>query len=387
MKAQDAGYLASALAISTHLVIAAFMKKYISVLYTRLIKRAIVHSVSLDRIEDERKVKHVVYTNIFTAIGAFAFVPVHLYIAQSTLAALCNAVCGFLGIVILLDLWARGRLKQSVWFTVILSSLLVIIVFWALQGEYQISAYLVIPAGFAFLLLGGRQGIAYSLCYFFVILILILSHIDTWPAFNQNSAALLNLLGAIVLSLFWGHIGEYIRGGSFQELEVIADSDTLTSAINRRSFFAHLHELKRRAEAEGITFAMMVIDIDYFKSVNDGFGHDSGDRVLVEMVKLMKSTVRSSDIVGRIGGEEFALLLPNLTKIEAVSKAGRLCKRVQRHVFTSVDGSKIPLTISIGVTVVTPDRDISVEDIYRSADRQLYQAKKSGRNRISIDAR
>ncbi len=364
------------------------MKKFISFLYNRLIQRVIAHSMSIDRIEDERKVKHVIYTTVFTAIGAFAFVPVHLFGAQSWLAALCNAVCGFLSIIILVDLWMRGRLKQSVWFTVILTSLLVIIVFWALQGEYQISAYLVIPAGFAFLLLGGRQGSAYSVCYFLVILTIMLTHLGSWPMFNQSYVALLNLLGAIALSLFWGYIGEYIRGGSFQELEVIADSDSLTSAINRRSFFAHLQGLKQQATAERMTFAMMIIDIDYFKSVNDTYGHDSGDRVLVDVVKLVKGTVRSGDIVGRIGGEEFALLLPNLTRIEAFSSASRLCKRVQRHEFTSTDGARISLTISIGVTVITPDKDMMTpEDIYRSADSQLYRAKRSGRNRISIDSR
>lgn len=363
------------------------MKKFISSLYNRLIQRVIAHSMSADRIDDERRVKHVVYTTIFTAIGALTFVPVHLFGAHSPLAALSNAVCGVFSLFILVDLWVRGRLRQSAWFTVVLTSLLVIIVFWALKGEYQISAYLVIPAGFAFLLLGGRQRTAYSVCYFLVILAIMLIHLDSWPMFNQNYVALLNLLGAIALSLFWGYIGEYIRGGSFQELEVIADSDSLTSAINRRSFFAHLQGLRQQATAERMTFAMMIIDIDYFKSVNDTYGHASGDRVLVEVVKLVKGTVRSGDIVGRIGGEEFALLLPNLTRVEAVSRASRLCKRVARHEFTSTGGARISLTISVGVTVITPDKKMMTpEDIYRSADSQLYRAKRSGRNRISIDA-
>jgi len=165
-----------------------------------------------------------------------------------------------------------------------------------------------------------------------------------------------------------------------QRLERLANTDPLTGLANRASFFARAAEELLRTRRYRRPLAVLMIDIDHFKRINDTRGHEAGDRALREFADLCREIVREPDVVGRIGGEEFALLLPETPCDNAVALADRLRAAVERLHATDPAG---PLTVSIGVSEVRTG-EASVEPALARADAALYTAKGSGRNRVEL---
>jgi diguanylate cyclase (GGDEF)-like protein len=165
-----------------------------------------------------------------------------------------------------------------------------------------------------------------------------------------------------------------------QKLDRLATTDDLTGLLNRRQFFTQANLELARAKRSKHNMALMMIDIDYFKQVNDRFGHAAGDKVLSGVSHLLKQIHRSTDIVGRIGGEEFAVLLPDNKVDEARELAERLRTSVSNYSI-SVDGQDITVTISIGISEVL-QAEIKIDDALKRADDALYSAKKAGRNLV-----
>jgi two-component system cell cycle response regulator len=162
------------------------------------------------------------------------------------------------------------------------------------------------------------------------------------------------------------------------EMEQQALTDELTGLPNRRAFDHHLDRLTRAVE-RGSQFSMLMLDIDRFKQVNDTHGHAAGDHVLRELADTLQSRIRVSDVASRVGGEEFAVLLPRATAAEAGRVAEALRAAVEER-DVRWNGERIPLTVSIGVA------DSTVEgDIVEAADTALYRAKASGRNVVVVD--
>ena len=167
-----------------------------------------------------------------------------------------------------------------------------------------------------------------------------------------------------------------------QEMSEKASEDHLTGALNRRGFDnAYQREISIAARNEKqLCFALL--DIDNFKQLNDTYGHDVGDKVLVYLVEAVKKIVRLEDIVSRYGGEEFAILLPN-TMLES---AVEVLERVRRHIikeFFLHENKRILVTFSAGVTQYQPGD--SQQHLYQRADKALYQAKRNGKNQIVVD--
>ncbi len=160
--------------------------------------------------------------------------------------------------------------------------------------------------------------------------------------------------------------------------------DPLTGAHNRMAIEERLAEEQSRLERYGREFSVLMIDLDHFKLVNDNFGHAIGDKCLKELVVRLQARVRASDMVGRYGGEEFVVILPETAAKEAGEVAEKLRITVEEIEFL-VRGSKLPITISVGVTQATP-KDADIRDILDRADRALYQAKDAGRNRVMVAA-
>ena len=166
------------------------------------------------------------------------------------------------------------------------------------------------------------------------------------------------------------------------ELLMLATTDFLTGLPNRREFMARMDgELARLQRSVDERVAVLVLDIDHFKSVNDSYGHAAGDAVLRHLAALMRDGQRKIDTLGRVGGEEFAVLLPGAT-LEA---AGAYAERLRQSVFDTalaLDGQQISITISIGIASLLAG-DASVDAALIRADKALYQAKQSGRNRVA----
>lgn len=166
-------------------------------------------------------------------------------------------------------------------------------------------------------------------------------------------------------------------------LERKATTDHLTNLSNRRQFEKSLEFELERAREYKQKLSLLVIDIDRFKKVNDTFGHTSGDAVLKQLGQLLIEHARSADIVSRNGGEEFAILLLDCGNHQAMAIAESIRQSVEKYHFALPDGNTIRLTISIGVAVF-PDHcdDRDDNDFFEQADRALYEAKNTGRNRV-----
>jgi diguanylate cyclase (GGDEF)-like protein len=162
------------------------------------------------------------------------------------------------------------------------------------------------------------------------------------------------------------------------ELTRLVSTDVLTDLCSRRSWFERAGAEFSRSQRYGRDFALLLIDLDLFKHVNDTFGHDAGDRLLRAVGDRLKAECRQSDIIGRLGGEEFAVLTPETTGADAERMASRIQEACRRVVVATSEGD-VRCTCSIGVSALTPQDD-DVEVVLRRADAALYEAKRSGRN-------
>lgn len=167
-----------------------------------------------------------------------------------------------------------------------------------------------------------------------------------------------------------------------EELEEMALICPLTGAGNRRYSQMALDNAMEELKRYGWQFGLLFIDIDHFKNINDTYGHAVGDEVLQMVVQALRTTLRTFDFIGRWGGEEFMLLLPNVTGEVLNSVAERCRQGVQESLLTH-EGREIRVTVSIGAILPTPEE--SVVNALERADRLMYFSKASGRNRVTTD--
>jgi len=167
------------------------------------------------------------------------------------------------------------------------------------------------------------------------------------------------------------------------EVSLLAELDTLTGLMNRRSFFNNAEHLLEKLIESGDSACMMMMDVDFFKGVNDTYGHPKGDEVLKAIAEVLSSRLRNTDLIARYGGEEFCAFLPNITEQSAIYIAEQLRKRAQELVF-SANESTFSITISIGLAFYDPSRHLTLDPFLSDADVALYDAKRSGRNMIRV---
>lgn len=168
------------------------------------------------------------------------------------------------------------------------------------------------------------------------------------------------------------------------ELQRMAHTDALTGMYNRRFFMDRLQQEFDRMQRHGSVLSVLVFDLDHFKNVNDSFGHDVGDAVLIAIGKVVNKVKRTTDIACRFGGEEFALLLPETDQTGAINLAQRMRRGIQNHAYLPGMGHNLRVTASIGVATLT-QRDKAPASLLKTADRALYRAKDGGRNMVCID--
>jgi diguanylate cyclase (GGDEF)-like protein len=170
---------------------------------------------------------------------------------------------------------------------------------------------------------------------------------------------------------------------AYREKEVEAEVDKLTKIFNKGALLRRLGLALHEARTTGGKAAVFIFDLDNFKIYNDTNGHLAGDRLLSKLAQLVKDTVRTDDVFGRFGGEEFLLVMPNRTAAQAMTAAGMVRKRIEEYPFEG--GATQPLgrvTISGGVAVFPDDASEQVE-LMQAADNALYRAKQSGRNQVA----
>ena len=280
--------------------------------------------------------------------------------------------------------------EKSYFYTLIFSAAVwglgVVLISYQLPFLYQSIAY-------SFLL--GLAGAALSVysairCYAITAIVIVLLPMILWlliqggviPVMLSAAAAtfLLSALRATnVLSttLHKSFALAYELREAKEKAEHLASTDMLTELNNRRAFMALANIQIEYCKRHDHPVSMMVLDIDHFKKINDAYGHAAGDMVLQAFAKILKKSVRSSDICGRLGGEEFAILLSNTEIDEALVVAEKLLDIISRHAFYTA-GDNYSITTSIGVSTGHYD----LESLLNMADNAMYEAKKAGRNQI-----
>ena len=169
-----------------------------------------------------------------------------------------------------------------------------------------------------------------------------------------------------------------------QELEILASTDPLTHALNRRAFLNKFDQEVARAQRYQYPMSILMVDIDYFKSINDTYGHAIGDTVIRTVVDIANQRLRESDLICRWGGEEFVLCLIETSESDAMTIAERIRQDVERQVLPVQDELNGRFTVSIGIRVVASSIPITAGHTIHQADVALYQAKQLGRNRCEV---
>ena len=178
---------------------------------------------------------------------------------------------------------------------------------------------------------------------------------------------------------------ERLRDNVQMSIEM-AITDALTGLFNRRYMESHLGTLIEQAASRGKPLSALIIDIDYFKAINDSHGHDAGDDVLRDFALRIKRSIRGIDLACRYGGEEFVVIMPETDMAVAAMVAERLRRRIAAEPFPIAQGSRqIPVTISIGIAGLR-GKDDTAPNLIKRADQALYRAKRDGRNRVVPDA-
>jgi diguanylate cyclase (GGDEF)-like protein len=170
------------------------------------------------------------------------------------------------------------------------------------------------------------------------------------------------------------------------QLRDLASKDPLTGLWNARAYYEISNKLIQLAQRDKNPFCTLFIDLDHFKSINDKFGHETGDAVLRAVAECLSGNSRESDVVGRIGGEEFVVFLPNTGEQGALQLAEKLCRHVEALPLEFPGNNRRNVTLSIGVAQ-NRSSDITIADIQKRADEAMYAAKQQGRNRAVMFSR
>ncbi len=197
---------------------------------------------------------------------------------------------------------------------------------------------------------------------------------------------LLSLSGMVLFSLFYlvrGRLDVSVRAQA--ELQQLVERDELTGVLSRRALMQQLSTEMKRCGRYGQVLSLLMLDLDHFKRINDQWGHPAGDQVLKQLAHRLEQLLREVDIIGRYGGEEFTVLLPNTALLQAEQLAQRLCQAAAESRIRLPGGELIQVTLSIGVASSDGD-PLSAEALLARADEALYAAKQAGRNRVSVQS-
>jgi diguanylate cyclase (GGDEF)-like protein len=199
----------------------------------------------------------------------------------------------------------------------------------------------------------------------------------------QVTVTVYMFLGTVTAFAVFG----YVIGGHEGRFARMSMVDNLTGVCNHRYFHEQMEKEFYNAVRYRTPLALLMLDLDHFKQVNDNYGHQSGDLVLTAVAEMIEANVRLGDTVGRVGGEEFAVLMPDTLIEGARSLAERIRQAVADTPVAITGGRHIGVRISVGAACLDPVLDKKAKDLYAVADRALYAAKEAGRDRVVVAER
>jgi len=239
---------------------------------------------------------------------------------------------------------------------------------------------------FVYILLGLRAGVVMTVVT--MVSILAVNPFIAIP-FSRNAITTLLIGLGVTSTLTYVYTSRALSffqrmRQTMTELKRLADKDPLTELLNPRAYYDVTNRMIWLAHRSSSPYALLFVDLDHFKRINDCFGHETGDAVLVAVARTLCNCIRQSDVLGRIGGEEFSVFLPDTTLEGARLLASKLRAAVEAIDHSSVCTELLKTTASIGIAVKQP-ADQTIADIQRRADRAMYKAKLAGRNRVAVE--
>ncbi len=204
---------------------------------------------------------------------------------------------------------------------------------------------------------------------------------------GMGSAFWISMLVPLPLTLIFGGLCLFLVASlerAWANVNELAMQDALTGLSNRRRFIPAAQRELDLAQRHRQSLALLVLDVDHFKAINDAFGHLSGDDVLVEVARRCQQALRTTDLLARWGGEEFIMLLPNTP----LPQARQLAERVREAIFAAprimIEGRPVQVTASLGAAGIVQGQDITLDELIKRADIALFNAKSTGRDRVSM---
>ncbi|MES0489096.1 MAG: GGDEF domain-containing protein [Leptospirales bacterium] len=258
---------------------------------------------------------------------------------------------------------------------VILLPLFALLQYIVINGTYYFMYWIFILPPISFFLLNLNTGLFLNILFIFLFGGLLGYKTNYFSDQPQDAITIITTYLTISSVAYFM---ERYRRKIVERLRVSSHTDFLTGIGNRRHFQLNLKRQISVAQSQKRPFSLMILDADHFKEVNDTYGHPAGDKILIDLVTLIKTILRSEDGFFRVGGEEFAVIFPETSIDEAQVIAEKVRSEVAGHIFEH----NITITISIGLAEYVDGAQ--QEDLFQAADRALYQAKKSGRNRVEL---
>lgn len=201
--------------------------------------------------------------------------------------------------------------------------------------------------------------------------------------FNNTISIRLGLIMMTIAPLTVSNIN-MVRSKLIQELQHTIAHDELTSSLTRRQFLQSVQLLQQQANTIHQTTAFLMLDLDHFKQVNDSYGHQMGDRALQTCVQTIHTILRSQDLLGRLGGEEFAIFMTDTTEDTAYQYAEKIREKISQSPIQLDNQKHFFIQVSIGICICAPENQQTIEQLFKQADDALYQAKRLGRNQVVI---
>ena len=322
---------------------------------------------------------------ILIPISGCIFIITNVFFTGFLLLAAFEAVWAITSCILLFSFRRKRKIEQAAIGAVILLLVFLAVFFFLFEYRYYTFIILCFVPMVSFFLLGIFRGIITLIVVFVCTTLFMLSSINDWQLMPFNWLSIFNILSVYILcSLF-----VYFYENSLQKALVTikkqnnqlfeqANKDALTNIYNRRRLNETLSEYREYHKIHRKQFSVVILDIDKFKKINDTYGHNVGDSVLKEVSELIRANIRTNDILGRWGGEEFMLVLAETTMEEAALVAENLRALLDNHHFNSVG------SVSASFGIASCDQQDNMEHLVNQADQALYTAKERGRNRVEV---
>ncbi|MCG7200719.1 GGDEF domain-containing protein [Marinobacter pelagius] len=328
---------------------------------------------------DHRRATVAYFCLVILAATSLVLGLINLIFFQAYLLTAVEFIFLVITLAALFDLQRHQNVERAAWVSVLSAGGLTLFFFYYVRGDFSASVWAVFFVMINFFLLGTRRAVPTYVAFLGLLAALIFANRTEWPAV-QGNASLVNIFGALTAGGVAAYCQERSRESAQEKLQTLADRDFLTGISNRRHFIEIMTDVQREMQATGQLYSLLLVDIDNFKQVNDVHGHAVGDEVIIAMTRRLTSAVRAEDLVGRLGGEEFAVLLRVGDRQTVQQRAEAIRMAVAKEPFTTEAG-QLPVTISVGVATGDPDSQ-GGKELFAIADRHLYMAKAQGRNRV-----